>query len=168
MGPPDGIGAVRAALGASGLRAAPGLRTSGDLHRGRAAPLRWTAAVAAGLGVVALVSALLGVHRVATVEVAARRRELGIRLALGSDAAGLTRWVLGRTFRSTLLGVVLAVPPTIAVTARLREAVGDVPLFDPPAFAALAALLLGAALAGAWGPARGAGRLEPAAVISEE
>lgn len=164
----DAVAAVRAASSEAGLVVAPGSRTSSDLLGRQADPLRWGAGAAGALGLIALVSALLGVHRVAAVEVAARRRELGIRLALGATAAGITRWVLGRTVRSTLLGALLAVPPTIAVAARLRETLGDIPLFDLRAFAGLAALLVGSAVAGAWGPARRAAGLEPALVMTEE
>lgn len=164
----EAVPGVREAVREAGLIPRTDERTAGELHRRQARPLAWAAAAAGALGLTALLAALLGIHRVAAVEVGARRREIGVRLAVGASRARILRYVLARVARSTLLGAVLAVPLTVAVAARMREALGDVPVFDPVAFTLLGAALLSAAVLGALGPARWAARTPPGVVMTEE
>ncbi|HEX9885846.1 MAG TPA: FtsX-like permease family protein [Longimicrobiales bacterium] len=154
--------------GVPGVRRADQGGTVAEHRRGSAAPLRWTGRAALALGAAALVLSLMGVGRVARVEVRARRRELGTRMALGASPRGLARHVLGRSLRVCLASTALAIPAATALTARLGAIAGDVALFDLAVFAPIAVVVCGAAIVGVLEPARRAAGADPAVILSEE
>lgn len=121
-----------------------------------------------GFGLLALLLGVIGIWGVVASGAARRRREIGIRMALGSAptraaAAVATdglRWVAG----GLLSGLLLAV-----FAGRILESllVGVTPL-DPPTLAAVAFLLVLSAGIAAWLPARRSAGLAPARVLREE
>src|SRR5262249_14325317 len=114
---------------------------------------------------IALVLAAVGIYGVMSYSVAQRTRELGIRMALGAQAAGVRRLVLSDGLILAGAGVVCGLVAAIAVTSGLgRELAGllyDVAAVDPPTFAGVAiGVLLVAALA-CFVPALRATRVDP-------
>jgi ABC-type antimicrobial peptide transport system permease subunit len=118
----------------------------------------------AGFAVAAVALALVGVHGVLSHRVRERRREIGIRMALGAGRAQLVGWVAIQGLRLVVPGLLAG----IAASAGLARVVSGVlfgtsPL-DPAALAAIAALPL-VALAVSLLPARRAARVDAAAVL---
>ena len=164
----DGIVALLAEIRRAGLVSDGTPTRVGELRRAQAAPLPWAGGAAALAGAVALALALWGVVLAARVEVRARRSELGVRAALGAGPGRLRRWVAWRATGPALLGVLLSIPPAVAVGGRLRELEGGLPLLDLPVFMALAgALVLAVALA-SLGAASEALRVSPAEALADE
>ena len=66
------------------------------------------------------------------------------------------------------IGVLLGVPAALAVTQLLREVIYGIAPNDPLSFVAAAALMLAAATAAAWIPARGATLIDPMRALRQE
>jgi predicted permease len=118
----------------------------------------------------ALMLASLGVYGLLSYTVAGRRREIGIRMALGADRARVVRLVLRELVRmgaGALAGVVLAA----AAERSLASLLYGLAPGSPQAVEALAgavAVMMAVAAAAAWLPARRAARLDPAEVLRAE
>jgi ABC-type antimicrobial peptide transport system permease subunit len=96
--------------------------------------------------------------------VARRRRELGIRLALGATRRQLEVMVVGRSVAWTVPGLLAGVLLSIGAARLLEGLLFGVAPRDPRMLALTAAIVLLAALVAAWIPARRAGRMD--AVVS--
>jgi len=109
----------------------------------------------------ALALALVGISGVIAQAVARRRRELGIRIALGATPRGATGAVLGEGARITVLGLVVGLVAALGLTRLLRAFVFGVDPLDPRILAAGAGLVCALALLASWLPARRAARIDP-------
>ncbi len=117
---------------------------------------------------VALFLALIGVHGVLGYAVAQRRRELGVRLAIGAQRTDLLRMVLGQGLRLTLLGVALGLAGALAASRLLASLLFGVSTTDVLTFAAAPAFIVAVALLAAWLPARRATSIDPALALRME
>ncbi len=111
--------------------------------------------------------ASIGIHGVLSYDVAARRREFGIRLALGARPSDVMRDVLGRAARTTILGLAAGTIGGLAVTRLLTSLLYGVAPNDAWSFLAAALLLAGVALAASLAPARQAVSADPATTLRE-
>lgn len=118
-----------------------------------------------GLG---LVLACIGVYAVISYSVAQRVREVGIRLALGASPNLIRALVLREGMTLAGAGVAAGILAALALTRYLSTMLYVVKATDPTVFAAVSALLLFAAAAGCWFPARRATTVDPAIVLREE
>jgi predicted permease len=125
----------------------------------------WLLGVFAAL---ALVLAALGLYGVMSQGVEQRRREIGVRMALGADRRDIMKMIIGRVVTIALagivLGIVLAVPSMRLLIALLYEVRPD----DPQVFAVLSLALLGVALLAGYVPARRATRVDPLTTLRSE
>jgi predicted permease len=129
---------------------------------------RFTMQVVSAFGLVAVVLAALGIYGVASLGVHRRRREIGIRVALGAESVGIARLVLLDAARLAATGIALGVLFALA-TARVLEAVlYDIAPRDPLTFTAIPLGLGMIALLASWLPARRATRVDPVRAISAE
>jgi putative ABC transport system permease protein len=97
-----------------------------------------------------------------------RRREVGIRLALGAPVPSVVRALLRATLGGAAVGVAVGLPATLATTRLLSSFLFGVSPHDLTIFvASVAGLLVVAAVAG-WLPARRAGRLDVTTVLRTE
>jgi predicted permease len=126
---------------------------------------RLTKLLLGGFALVALMLAAVGIYGVMSLHVANRRREFGIRLAIGADPRSLVRLVLGEGAMLAALGVVLGIGGAIAVTRSLGSLLYDVSPTDPTVLMALPLLLAAIALAACYVPARRAARSDPLSVL---
>jgi ABC-type antimicrobial peptide transport system permease subunit len=94
-------------------------------------------------------------------QVARRRREIGIRMALGADESSVIGMVLGQTARLTLAGCAIGAVGGLALTRIAQGILYGVRANDPLTFIAAAAGLLLIALAAAYLPGRSAARTNP-------
>ena len=118
--------------------------------------------------VIALVLACVGLYGVAAHSVGLRRREIGIRIAMGGQTRNVVALVLGQGMRQVALGLAAGMPLAFAVTRVLRRALVGISPGDPVTFAGVAIVLLGAGLLGCAVPARRAVRVDPVEVLRSE
>ncbi len=111
----------------------------------------------AGACVLLLVAAA-GVGTLLVARAEARRRELGVRVALGARAADVRRVVLGRGLAPAALGLAAGLAAALAVGRVLAAQLYGVRPADPATFAGVAAVLGAVAVAAAWAPARRSAR----------
>ena len=137
------------------------LRTTGEAASSVIAARRAVAIVASLFGVAALLLSLLALYGMLAQGVALRRRELGIRLALGAPVRQVERLVIARGLSFTMLGLALGLLLCVAATRLLRGLLFGVAPNDVRVLAATGVAVLVAALAASWLPARRAGRTDP-------
>jgi macrolide transport system ATP-binding/permease protein len=119
-------------------------------------------------GLLALVLACLGLYGLLSYEVGRRKREIGIRMALGAQERDVHRLVVGRGIALTLIGAMLGLAAAFGVTRFLESMLYGVQPVDPMTFAAVAVFLLLVALAACYLPARRAMRVDPMTVLRFE
>jgi predicted permease len=118
----------------------------------------WTAAIVGG---VALLLTSTGVYGVLAYLVMQRRRELGVRLALGATPRGVVAMMVWHTGKLAVIGLVIGVLVAMAL-ARLLGAIRTVfNVYDPRGFVLGVAVVLASCLVAGFVPARGAGRVDP-------
>jgi len=116
----------------------------------------------------ALTMAVIGLYGALGVVVAQRRREIGVRLALGAKGAAIRRMVMAQGMKPALAGLGLGIGLSAAGARALRSLLYAVPVEDPLTLATVTAVLvLGAALA-CLAPAWRASRVDPAATLRAE
>lgn len=118
-------------------------------------------------GGVALFLAAVGIYGVLAYQVAQRRREIGIRMALGGTAAAIGRLVLLDSARLVGTGLALGLLAALGLTPLLRGLLFGVQPLDAAVFAGTAGLLLAVAFAAALIPARRARRVDAVAALSD-
>jgi hypothetical protein len=102
----------------------------------------------------ALGLAMLGVYGLVAYAVAQRRREMGIRVALGAEPSSLVRLVLSHAAWLTLVGSAAGLVLALLARRAVAGMLFGVTATDPPVLAAVAALMLAAAMAASYLPAR--------------
>jgi putative ABC transport system permease protein len=128
---------------------------------------RFSMAVLGVFAVLALVLALVGLYGVIALSVGQRRREIGVRMALGAQSRDVLALVLGEGLSVTLIGVLIGVVGALALTGVLRSLLFDVSATDPRFFGAAAVLVAVVALAATYIPARRALRVDPTAALRD-
>jgi predicted permease len=122
---------------------------------------KWGPILAATLGVFALGLATVGTFGVFAYAVQQRRREIGVRMALGAQSSAVVRLILAGHSRAVVVGLVIGLAGTAAVSAGLRSRLHGLSPFDPIAHLAVAFILVCCGLAATYLPARRATRISP-------
>ena len=117
------------------------------------------------LGGLALLLAAVGLYGVMSYAVAQSTRELGLRMALGADAANLLRLVISRGLRLTAGGVLFGMVASLAVTRLLGQLLYNVSPHDPVVFGLALAVISITAIFACLLPAWRASRTDPARVL---
>ena len=125
----------------------------------------WLLALFAGL---ALAVAATGLYGVLSYNVSERRREIGIRAALGATRGRLMRLVLRQGLGFTLVGLALGLMAAAATSRLLSTLLFGVTPFDSVAFAVAPAVLILVALAACLVPAWRAAATDPAVALRAE
>ncbi|HSR68226.1 MAG TPA: ABC transporter permease [Acidobacteriota bacterium] len=116
----------------------------------------------------ALGLACVGIYGVLAYSVNRRRREIGIRMALGADARRLLTMVLGSGLRLSLIGLLAGVLLTLSAGGVLQAVLFGVTVSDPLTYAAIVLILLASAMAASYLPARRAVRVDPIAALRSD
>jgi putative ABC transport system permease protein len=128
---------------------------------------RLMAMIAAFFGGLALLLAAVGLYGVTAYSVSRRRAEIGIRMALGADAHGVIRLVLGRLALVLASGVVFGVALTWWTTRLVEKMLFGLGPRDPTTLVGATAVLVAIGLVAGWLPARRASRIDPVKVLRE-
>lgn len=117
------------------------------------------------LGLIGLLLAAGGTYAVIAYFVAASRRDIGIRMALGASRRQVVGHVISRGMRPVAWGLIAGIVAALALTPLLASQLYGISRTDPVTFAAVAGLLTAAALLASALPARRAAAIEPKRVL---
>lgn len=129
---------------------------------------RVTAVVGTLFGVIALVASAAGLFSVLSAAVVRRRREFGIRAALGASPGQLRQSVLAEGMAVLAIGLVLGSVAAYALMELMSSLQYGVAASDPAGWAAVVLTLVGTTLAACWWPAREAMRTDPARLLRQD
>jgi len=124
--------------------------------------------LALAFGLTALLLASVGIYGVLAYQVAQRTREIGIRMALGSDRAGIAGLVLREGAALVAAGLVAGSLGAVLLRTFIRSQLYGVGAFDPVVMLTVVGVLALAALAACLGPARVASRVSPVVALSQQ
>ena len=111
---------------------------------------------------------LVGIYGVLSLSVASRRRELGIRLAVGAQQKDIRNLIFGEGFRLIASGVFTGVALAIVLSRVLRTFLFEVQPNDPMTLIVVGALFAGVALLACWVPMRRAAKVDPLEALRYE
>ncbi|HEX2512883.1 MAG TPA: FtsX-like permease family protein, partial [Xanthobacteraceae bacterium] len=138
-----------------------GVQTLDEIRSRSMAQTSFAMVMLAIAGSVALLLGGVGIYGVIAYVAARRTREIGIRLALGAQAADVRRMVLGQGMRLASVGIVIGLLGAVGITRVVRALLYETSPTDPLTFAAVIPVLMAAALLACWLPARRAMRADP-------
>jgi predicted permease len=133
-------------------------------------PLRAASWVGLLLGGIALALSVSGLYGVLVYTLAQRRREIGIRMALGASAGAVVGLVMRHSVRTTAAGIAIGLGSSFALLKTLDSVIElrAVSVLDPVAFAAAVLIVVLASLVAAYYPSRRATRVDPAETLRAE
>lgn len=117
---------------------------------------------------IALVLAAIGVYGVLSFLVGQRRREIGVRVALGARRNQVLSLVVGQGAKLALLGVAIGVPLAILLSMALSKILYGVEPYDPVSILSVASLLAGVAIFASYLPATRATQVNPVEALRSE
>jgi putative ABC transport system permease protein len=144
------------------------VRTMEDRVQLATARPRMTTWLLGAFAAAALLLAAVGVYGVIAYDVTRRTREIGVRMALGARPVSVLGLVYRRGLTLTLAGLAIGLAAALGVTRLLRSLLYGVEPADPATYAAVMVVLLTAAVAAIWLPARRATRVDPMEAIRAE
>lgn len=129
---------------------------------------RTSTAVLGTFAIVALIISSLGIYGVVAYSVVLRRREIGVRVALGAGARSVSRLVARESLLPVTIGLAGGLLAALMAVRLLRGLLFEVSPFDPVAFAGAAVTLAALALVAAVVPARRTSRVDPWSALRPE
>ena len=129
---------------------------------------RFRMVVLAVFATTATLIATCGLYGLMAYAVTQRRREIGVRMALGAERRDVLHLVLTRALRIVVAGLVVGLAGAAGVTRVLQRFLFGVTSTDPIVFTIVTLLLLAVGLMAAWLPARRATRIDPCAALRAE
>jgi predicted permease len=129
---------------------------------------QFLARMATLLGAVALLLCGIGLFGLLAYDVTRRTPEIGLRLALGAERRTVRWMVLRQSLLLTSVGLVIGIPAAIAGARVLRSLLFGLTPNDPSSFVVAAVIMLVAASAAAYFPARRASRVDPVIALRVE
>jgi putative ABC transport system permease protein len=129
---------------------------------------RFNAAALAAFAAISLLLAIVGLWGVLAGHVHLRRREIGIRIALGADRRRVFRWTVGHGLRPVLLGLAGGVLSALVLGRLVASLLYGVGPADPVIYALVSVGLLALALMTCAVPSAGAARTDPVVALREE
>jgi putative ABC transport system permease protein len=144
------------------------VRTLQDLYDRSLARTVFTLSMLAIGGVMALVLGIVGIYGVISYTVSQRRREIGIRMALGAHPTEVRRRFVRHGALLACIGVAIGIPAAIGLTRLMTSLLFEVSSLDPLTYAAVAILLTLAAALASYVPARRASVVSPVEALAAE
>lgn len=137
------------------------IQTGNEIVAASARSARFRATIMGGVAALAVLLSGMGLFAVLRQSVAQRRKEFGIRMALGAAPAALVRAVCGSGLGLAVIGIGLGIIATFALAGYVRSLLFGVSAIDPAVLASVSAFMLLVAVAAAAVPAWRASRLSP-------
>lgn len=131
-------------------------------------PARLGGTVLGIFGLLGLALAAIGIYGVMAYSVSQRKRELGIRLAMGADRSTVLRLIVGQGMRLAVVGTALGLVGALAAAQLLRGLLYDLSPVDPVAFTAVPLILMSVAALAVYLPARRAAAVDPMKTLKSE
>ena len=116
----------------------------------------------------ALLLAAIGMYGVLAYHVGQRTREIGIRMALGSDAAAILRLILNEAASLVIVGLAAGFAGAIALRGAIAAQLYGVGALDPVVMGGAVAILAATSLVACLGPARRAVQVSPLVALSRQ
>lgn len=141
------------------------VRTMNDVVNSEIAGPRFAMGALGLFGVLALVLSAIGIFGIVSQVVASRAQEFGIRAALGATPGDLVRLSLRTGIRQAVAGLAVGIVLALVVTRAMTSMLQGVSATDPITFAAVVVVTGLMAVGASLGPARRAGKADPAKVL---
>jgi predicted permease len=129
---------------------------------------RLAAILAAAMGIIGLILAVVGVYGLISFAASQRTREIGICMALGANPSDILNLVLRQGVRLVVAGVILGMIAAWALARTMGHLLVGISPSDPVTYASVAILLGVVALVACWIPARRATRVDPIVALRHE
>jgi predicted permease len=144
------------------------VRTMQEVYDKSVARTSFTLVMLGIAGVMAMALGVIGIYGVISYTVSQRKREIGIRLALGAQSGDVVGMVLRQGARLALAGVCIGMVAAFGLAHLMTSLLFGVTAHDPLTFAAVAALLITVALCACYIPARRAMEVDPMVALRYE
>jgi len=144
------------------------VRTMQEVYDKAVARTSFTLVMLGIAGAMALALGIIGIYGVMSYTVSQRKREIGIRLALGAQGGDVLQMVLRQGTKLALLGVAIGVGAAFGLTRLMTNLLYGVSAHDPLTFVAVAALLILVAVLACYIPARRATLVDPIIALRYE
>jgi predicted permease len=144
------------------------VRTLDDVYDQSMARTSFTLVMLAIAGATALLLAVSGLYGVIAYAVSRRRREIGIRLALGAQAREIQGLFVRRALVLVFVGVAIGLGGAVGLTRFMQSLLFGISPLDPITFTAMAVVLAAAAVLASYLPARRAAAVDPAETLRAE
>jgi len=144
------------------------MRTMEDVYGKSVARTSFTLVMLGIAGTMALALGIVGIYGVISFTVSQRKREIGIRLALGAQGSDVVQMVLRQCAGVALLGVGIGLGAALGLTQLMKSLLFGVTAHDPLTFSFVAALLMVVALLASYVPARRAMKVDPMVALRYE
>jgi ABC-type antimicrobial peptide transport system permease subunit len=144
------------------------VRTMQEVYDKSVARTSFTLVMLAIAGAMAMALGMIGIYGVISYTVSQRRREVGIRLALGAQRGDVMQMLLRQGAKTALVGVAIGIAAALGLTELMRGLLFGVSAQDPLTFVAVAALLMSVALLASYIPARRAMLVDPVVALRYE
>jgi predicted permease len=145
-----------------------GIETMDEIMANDVATEQFNMALLVAFAGLALLLAAVGIYGVMAYAVRQRRQEIGIRMAIGAQRGDVLRMILAQGARLAIVGLVLGVGASFALTRVLLSLLSEVTPTDPVTFTLAALVLLCVALMACWLPARRATKVDPLVALRYE
>jgi predicted permease len=167
--PAAAIAAVRARVAAiDPLTPLSEARTVREIFDGQTSRHRFVAYLLGGLAAFGVIFAVAGVYGVVALDVARRRREVGLRVALGASSASVIGHMVRRGLRPVIVGAVCGVAASLALAPIVKDLLFRVSERDPVSAAAGVGIVLATAVVGSALPARRAAHVDPVVALRND
>jgi predicted permease len=144
------------------------VRTMQEVYDKSIAQTSFTLVMLGIAGAMAMALGIIGIYGVISYTVSQRRREIGVRLALGAQRGDVLQMLLWQSAKTALVGVAIGIAAALGLTEFMRSLLFGVSAQDPATFAGVAVLLISVALLASYIPARRATLVNPTVALRYE
>ena len=144
------------------------IRTMDEIVAGARSQQRFQATLSSLFAILALLLVTIGIYSVMAYIVKQRRREIGIRIAVGATRWNILRMVIAQSMRNVFIGLGLGLIASLGLTRYLSGSRLNPTASDLPVYFAVALLLIGTALIACYLPAWRAAKIDPATTLRND